>query len=161
VTKIVSKLRLMILIGCICLVNTSFSADFSFIDLDGESRKLSDYQGKWVLVNFWATWCPPCRKEIPDLSDFHLETEDAVVIGVNFEPGLSDEKLDKFVAVYLMSYPVTRVNDEIIEVLGQPKGLPTSVLIDPNGNIVKTIAGLVTTESLNKVISQFELSARQ
>ena len=130
------------------------AVDFAFTDLEGESHKLSQYQGKWVLVNFWATWCPPCRKEIPELSDFHLEHDDAVVIGVNYEPGISDERLKKFMAVYLVSYPVTRSSDEIIKILGEPRGLPTSILIDPQGNIAKTITGMVTVRSLNKTITE-------
>ena len=112
-----------------------------------------------MLVNFWATWCPPCRKEIPDLSDFHLENDDAVVIGVNYEPGLKDERLKKFIALYLVTYPMTRVNDDIINALGEPRGLPTSILIDPQGNVVKKITGMVTDKSLNEIIAQYESNA--
>ena len=136
--------------------STVSALDFSFTDTEGESYTLSQYKGKWVLVNFWATWCPPCRKEIPDLSDFHLESEDAVVIGVNYEPGLKDERLKKFIALYLVSYPITRVNDEIIEALGEPRGLPTSILIDPQGNVAKKITGMVTQRRLNQIIEQFQ-----
>lgn len=131
------------------------AVEFAFTDIEGNQHKLSQYKGKWVLVNFWATWCPPCRKEIPELSDFHLEQDDAIVIGVNYEPGLKEERLKKFIAVYLVSYPVTRVNDEIIAALGEPRGLPTSILINPEGKVVKTITGMVTNRSLNKTITQF------
>jgi len=132
------------------------AVDFAFADLDGNENKLSQYKGKWVLVNFWATWCPPCRKEIPELSDFHLENEDAVVIGVNYEPGIKDERLRKFMAVYLISYPVTRVNDEIIAAVGQPVGLPTSVLINPQGEVIETIAGMVSEQTLNQIIAKYD-----
>ena len=137
-----------------------FAVDFSFIDTEDETHKLSQYKGNWVVVNFWATWCPPCRKEIPDLSDFHLERDDAVVIGVNYEPGLTDERLKKFMALYLINYPVTKVNDEIIAALGEPRGLPTSILIDPQGNIAKKISGMVDVRKLNKVISHYENSLK-
>ena len=137
-----------------CFSNISAAVDFEFTDIEGDSHKLSNYKGKWVLVNFWATWCPPCRKEIPELSDFHLENEDAVVIGVNYEPGIKDEKLKKFIAVYLVSYPVTRVNDQIIEALGEPRGLPTSILINPEGEIAKKMTGIVTDRSLNQAIAE-------
>ncbi len=131
-----------------------FAIDFSFTDMEGEKHQLSQYSGKWVLVNFWATWCPPCRKEIPDLSDFHLENDDAVVIGVNFEPGITDEKLKKFIALYLVSYPITKVSDEIIAALGEPRGLPTSILIDPQGNVVRKLVGMVDERRINKVIAK-------
>ncbi len=135
--------------------NNVFAIDFSFTDMEGEKHQLSQYSGKWVLVNFWATWCPPCRKEIPDLSDFHLENDDAVVIGVNFEPGITDEKLKKFIALYLVSYPITKVSDEIIAALGEPRGLPTSILIDPQGNVVRKLVGMVDERRINKVIAKY------
>ena len=148
--------QLVLMLIALFFSSATLAVDFSFTDLEGKSSKLSDYKGKWVLVNFWATWCPPCRKEIPDLSDFHLESDDAVVIGVSYEPGITDEKLKKFIALYLVSYPITKVNDDIIKVLGEPRGLPTSILIDPQGNITKRLTGMLTQRRLNKIISQFE-----
>ena len=154
---IMKRIRHILLLTALILISPNLLAiDFSYEDLEGESHKLSQDKGKWVLVNFWATWCPPCRKEIPDLSDFHLENEDAVVIGVNYEPGLKDERLKKFIELYLVSYPITRVNDEIIEVLGEPRGLPTSILIDPQGNVAKKITGMVTQRRLNQLIEQYQ-----
>lgn len=153
--------HLMISLLFLFLSSAVLAVDFDFTDIDGKSHKLSQYRGKWVVVNFWATWCPPCRKEIPDLSDFHLEHDDAVVIGVNYEPELKEEKLKKFTELYLMSYPVTRVNEGITKSLGEPRGLPTTVLIDPQGEIVKKIAGMVSDKSLNKLIEQYENKVNQ
>ncbi len=130
----------------------SFAVDFSFTDTKGIAHKLSQYQGKWVVVNFWATWCPPCRKEIPDLSDFHEDKNNAVVIGINYEPNISPDKLKKFIDLYLINYPITIVNDDIIAALGEPRGLPMSILIDPQGNIVKKIAGMVDDRKLKKLM---------
>jgi len=148
--------QLLIFFSLFSLSSMVSAVDFQFTDTEGEAHQLSQYKGKWVVVNFWATWCPPCRKEIPDLSDFHLEHDDAVVIGVNYEPGLKDERLKKFIALYLVSYPITRVNESIIKALGEPRGLPTSILIDPRGDVVKTITGMVSDRSLNKLIAKFE-----
>ena len=147
---------ILLLSSILFLSSTASAVDFSFTDTEGETHKLSQYNGKWVLVNFWATWCPPCRKEIPDLSDFHMEHDDAVVIGVNYEPGLKDERLKKFIALYLVTYPITRVNDEIINALGEPRGLPTSILIDPQGNIAKKITGMVDDRRLNTIIEKHQ-----
>lgn len=154
--------RLIILLGSLLFLSATASAvDFSFTDTEGDAHKLSQYKGKWVLVNFWATWCPPCRKEMPDLSDFHMENDDAVVIGVNYEPGLKDERLKKFIALYLVTFPVTRVNDEIIDALGEPRGLPTSILIDPQGNIAKKITGMVDERRLNTIIEKYQNKVAQ
>lgn len=151
----------LLLISLLFLSSTALAVDFSFTDTEGQSHQLSQYKGKWVVVNFWATWCPPCRKEIPDLSDFHLENDDAIVIGVNYEPGLTDERLKKFIALYLVSYPVTRFNDEIIKALGEPRGLPTTILIDQQGNVVKKVSGMVTDRRLNEMIAQYENKSTQ
>jgi len=153
--------RYILLSSILFLSSTASAVDFSFTDTDGETHKLSQYNGKWVLVNFWATWCPPCRKEMPDLSDFHMEHDDAVVIGVNYEPGLKDERLKKFIALYLITFPVTRVNDEIIDALGEPRGLPTSILIDPQGNIAKKLTGMVDERRINKVIEKYQSKIAQ
>lgn len=132
-----------------------FAIDFSYEDLEGKSHQLSQDKGKWIVVNFWSTWCPPCRKEIPDLSDFHLENDDAIVIGVNYEQGISDEKLKKFVELYLVSYPITRMNDEIAAAIGEPRGLPTSILINPEGEVVKKFTGMISDRTINKFITQY------
>ncbi|MCU7837236.1 MAG: TlpA family protein disulfide reductase [gamma proteobacterium symbiont of Taylorina sp.] len=132
-----------------------FAIDFNYKDLDGQSHQLSQDKGKWVLVNFWATWCPPCRKEIPDLSDFHLENDNAIVIGVNYEPGITIERLKKFSELYLVSYPMTQMNDEIIDALGEPRGLPTSILVNPEGDVVKKFTGMISDRTLKKYIAQY------
>ncbi len=159
---LIKKVRLgVLLILLSCLPMMAQAIDFSFTDTEGNSHQLADYKGKWVVVNFWATWCPPCRKEIPDLSDFHLENDDAVVIGVNYEPGISDARLKKFIELYLIAYPITRANDDIIQALGDPRGLPTSILINPESNIARRITGMVDGRRLNKIIAQQQAKMQQ
>ena len=150
--------KLFFLIGFSLLIHTVpvLGVDFDFTDITGNKQKLSEYKGKWVIVNFWATWCPPCRHELPELSDYHLDHEDAVVIGVNYEPGIKDEKLKKFIDLYLISYPITKVNDDIIDKLGEPRGLPTSIIISPEGKIAKRVTGMVDARSLDKMISSYQ-----
>jgi len=154
--KQLHSLLFLFLSPCILLLSgNSFAVDFSFTDTEGNVHQLSQYKGKWVVANFWATWCPPCRKEIPDLSDFHIENNNAVVIGINYEPGVSDDKLKKFMDLYLVDYPITKVNDEIIAALGELRGLPTSILIDPQGNVVKTITGMVDDRKLKELMKKY------
>ncbi|MFP5465172.1 MAG: TlpA disulfide reductase family protein [Gammaproteobacteria bacterium] len=120
--------------------------DFSLPDMDGTQRSLSEFRGKWVVVNYWATWCPPCLEEIPDLVAFHERHHgtDAVVLGVNFED-IPPEQLRAFVEEYFISYPVLRNGDV------QPPherlavgGLPTTYIISPEGIPVARQIGTIT-----------------
>ncbi len=72
-----------------------FAVNLPYTDLEGQSANLSDYRGRWVVANYWATWCPPCREEIPDLVLFHDQHKDrdAVVIGFNMEENLPRQQL--------------------------------------------------------------------
>jgi thiol-disulfide isomerase/thioredoxin len=128
--------------------------DFSLPDLDGREHRLSDYRGKWVLVNYWATWCPPCLEEIPELEIFHSrhQDEDAVVLGVNMEE-IGVEELRKFVDDQFVSYPILRMAPSGRTELGRILGLPTSFLVSPEGEVVAVQVGPVTAEALEAFIT--------
>lgn len=133
------------------------TADFTLPTLEGRMLSLSDYRGKWVVVNYWATWCPPCIEEIPDLIDFYeaRKGRDAVVIGVNMEE-ISLTKLREFVDEYMISYPVVHMMPAYKTELGKVPGLPTSYIIAPNGNVVAGQSGPLTADDLNQFIDNFE-----
>jgi len=127
--------------------------DFSLKDVEGKTHHLSDYRGKWVLVNYWATWCPPCLEEIPELVHFHEDhkDKDAIVIGVNFEK-ISVEELAKFIDENFVIYPVLLSEPSPTSPLGPVTGLPTSFLISPEGELVATKMGPVTIKSIEDLI---------
>ena len=130
-------------------------ADFTLPDIEGKQQKLSDFRGKWVVVNYWATWCPPCLTEIPELVDFHEDhkDKDAVVLGVNFEDiGMSG--LKRFVEEYFISYPVLHTKPAPSSSLGIIPGLPTTFLISPDGEVVARQVGPVTAKSITDYINQ-------
>ncbi|SIN89407.1 Peroxiredoxin [Sulfurivirga caldicuralii] len=134
--------------------------DVTFTDLDGKPVKLSDYRGKFVVVNFWATWCPPCLVEIPDLVMFHAEHEDrdAVVIGVNYDDDLSIEKIRIFAEDQMINYPVVRLPREYRDgwtPFGPLVGLPTTFMVDPQGNVVARYTGALDQKTLEGFISQY------
>lgn len=126
--------------------------DFTLQQLHGKTVSLSDFRQKWVVLNYWATWCAPCRKEIPDLSSLHKSRDDVVVLGLAFED-TDMETFDEFLAEYHPSYPILLVDVYAPpEPFGAPKALPTTIILDFEGYPVKTFMGPVTTESIESFI---------
>ncbi|VAW76765.1 Thiol:disulfide oxidoreductase related to ResA [hydrothermal vent metagenome] len=130
--------------------------EYSLPDLDGKIHSLSDYEGKWVIVNYWATWCPPCLEEIPDLIEFHEKHRklggDVVVLGVNLED-ISKEQLADFVEGQMMTYPVLLSESLPATPLGPIPGLPTTYIIAPDGSPVARQVGPVTGKQLDDYIN--------
>lgn len=146
----------LVTLGLLILVPAQASemVDFSLPGMDGKEIKLSSYRGKWVLVNFWATWCPPCLEEIPELIIFHETHQDdsAVVIGVNYEK-VSTAKVKRFIETYSISYPVVIADPAKETVFGWVSGLPTSFLVNPSGEVIAKQVGPVTSEVIEQFIS--------
>ena len=134
------------------------TVEFELPDLDGKLRRLSEFRGKWVLVNYWATWCPPCLEELPELELFHSKAEGrAVVLGVNME-SISSDDLRTFVDQQFLSYPilVASENPRREQILGPVDGLPTSYLVTPAGEVVARQVGPITAEAINAFIERYE-----
>jgi thiol-disulfide isomerase/thioredoxin len=113
---------------------------------------LAAQRDKWVLVNFWATWCAPCLKEMPELDEFDREHEQALVIGLAFEE-TSEEDLRAFLKVRSVDYPVALIDVyEPPAGWDVPRGLPLSILIAPDGSVAKKFLGPVTAKELKQAI---------
>lgn len=128
--------------------------EFALSDLDGKTHKLSDYKGKWVIVNYWATWCPPCIEEMPELVFFHENHKDknAVVLGVNMEDA-DDQVVRDFLDDHLISYPVVLSEPVRNGPLGRVPALPTTFLVSPEGEVVRRKVGRVTLAELEAWIA--------
>ncbi len=128
--------------------------EYSLPDMSGKMHSLADYKGKWVIVNYWATWCPPCQEEIPDLVSFHdsHKDTDAVVLGINLED-VGQEQLESFVDSFMISYPILRSEPMATTPLGPVPGLPTTYIVAPDGSPVARQVGPVTSKQLEDYIA--------
>jgi len=146
---------LILLVICLPAMALADTLDFSLPDLNGKIHRLSDYRGKWVIVNYWATWCPACRDEIPELEEFYsAHRARAVVLGVDYEDS-DPTSLRSFVDEEMITYPILRADLDRAPVFGRLYGLPTSFIISPQGELVKTKMGAVTKDYLEAVIGKF------
>jgi thiol-disulfide isomerase/thioredoxin len=123
------------------------SQDWALKDLGGKTLKLADFRGKWVLVNFWATWCPPCLAEIPDLVKLTRDRpdNDVIVIGIALGYHNSKDVID-FVQKQAIPYPVVLGNEDIAGEFGGLVGLPTSLLFAPSGKFMGSHDGPLNSE---------------
>ena len=148
------RLLIFIMALFVTLPVVAEKVDFTLLDLDGKSVSLSDFRGKWVIVNYWATWCPPCLEEIPDLVERYEENRDTIVVlGIDFEE-VNKDYLKEFVDSHMMSYPVMNAAPEPVTELGPVLGLPTSYIISPQGERVARQEGPVTREAIEKYIAR-------
>jgi thiol-disulfide isomerase/thioredoxin len=120
--------------------------------LDGKPFDLAAQRGHWVIVNFWATWCVPCIREMPDISAFVASHADVRAIGLAYED--SDKAdIQAFLAKHPVRYPVAQVTlDDPPKDFDEPRGLPTTYLIAPDGHVAKRFVGPVTSQSLGAAI---------
>lgn len=120
--------------------------DFTLKDLEGNEVKLSDYRGKVVILDFWATWCPPCRKGIPDFVEMQEQYGDDgfVIIGINLDQGEAKEvvpMVSDFAKNYKINYPIVIHDQEIISAYGGIRSIPTTFVLDKEGKVRQGVQG--------------------
>lgn len=131
--------------------------DFSMDDLDGELHQLTAYRGRWVVVNYWATWCPPCVEEIPELVAFQAANPQHQVLGINFED-IDPEAVRAFATEHGINYPVLPTGPQP-PAFTRLRGLPTTQIVNPAGKLVADHVGTVTRQMLEDFIREEEAAA--
>jgi thiol-disulfide isomerase/thioredoxin len=122
---------------------------FEVTDTQGRVHKLADYRGRWVVVNFWATWCVPCIREIPEIAAFAKERRDVVVLGVAVDAE-DAAKVKAFATRVGHDYPLVLSNEKVEKQLGDPRALPVTRIYDTNGKLIYDRVGRVDKAFLEK-----------
>ncbi|MCA9151885.1 MAG: TlpA family protein disulfide reductase, partial [Planctomycetales bacterium] len=140
------------------IANTqAFPFDFTLPDLDGNDVKLADLKGKFVIVDVWGTWCPPCKKEIPHFIQLLNENKDELVmVGINYEGVGTEEavaKIRTFVDENGINYPCVIGDEETQQLIPDFQGYPTTLFIDPTGAVRLKIVGYHPYEKLATYLS--------
>ena len=140
---------LSILLACLSLVGCS--SEPSFRVADGSSIRFSDLHGEWVVLNYWAEWCAPCREEIPELNELRQQGSqrgvEIRVLGVNYD-GLEGAELNAVMQRMEIQFPVLVDDPRENFRIGRAEVLPMTVVIEPNGTVQAVLAGPQTAESL-------------
>lgn len=127
--------------------------DFSFQDINGKNHHFSDYRGKWVVANYWAIFCPPCRVEIPDLIRFVNDNPDKLVV-LGMDAGMdSTENLQKFIDEQGINYPIIPTQNSTMNAFGEVVGIPTTFIVSPEGELIDKHVGLLTYDNLEFYIN--------
>jgi thiol-disulfide isomerase/thioredoxin len=145
---------LFILVPIPTLAQTSVSApSLALKDLQGRSVRLADFKGKVVLVNFWATWCPPCRAEIPDLVKWQRQygRQGLQVIGVTYPP-TNRRAVRTFARQLKINYPVWLGSKATKGLFDLGETLPFSVVVDRQGKVRATIEGIMLPEEFDEKV---------
>jgi thiol-disulfide isomerase/thioredoxin len=135
------------------LVKAEPSANFAMKDLAGQTHHLADYRGKWVILNYWATWCPSCLDEIPDLVELSQKKKaNLVLLGLAVDYK-SEKEVRDFVDDMLISYPIILGTSKVFAQFGSPPVLPTTLIFNPKGKLVQTKQGKITKEYIESLMA--------
>jgi thiol-disulfide isomerase/thioredoxin len=158
--KIASGLCIVALLACatssaageVCDAKPSpAKLNFTFKDVNDAKVKLADFKGKLIVLNFWATWCGPCKTEIPSFVELQSQYADKGVQFIGLSVDDTSAKLKPYVEAHKMNYPVLqgRGHDDVLDAFGPVKALPVTVLINRDGSICKRHAGPVEKDILD------------
>jgi thiol-disulfide isomerase/thioredoxin len=138
--------------------NFAFSGEskpeFSVKDIDGKTHTAKTTNGKFLIINFWATWCPPCVKEIPELVDFYEKYSDNVeILGFDYE-NKTTNKIKTFINGFMVNYPIIMLENQRSEFEKfSIQYLPTSFIYNPEGKLIEIYSGELSADNLTEILN--------
>ena len=145
------KTKNFFLINLIFILSACSEPDYRLVD--GNKGRLDDFLGKWLVVNYWADWCPPCIKEMPELTNFYNSNKDSVlVLAYNFDR-LEGEELSNQIKRFGVDIPSITNDPGLLFGWESPPSLPATYIITPEGKLLHTLIGPQTQEGLEEYIN--------
>jgi len=142
------------LMGSGSVLDGGDAPDFTLQDLEGESVQLSSLQGQPVVLNFWATWCGPCKAEIPELIDWRSHNPDVPLLGISTDRGMPTKRLQRFVDRARMNYPVLHDSSGSVADTWGVHTLPTTVVVTADGHVGPHHVGMIDERGLDRLVEQ-------
>lgn len=130
--------------------------DFELVDLNGDSHRLSDYEGQGVFLNFWGTFCKPCEKEMPYMENQYQQFKDKGVQVLAVNVGESEFAVNKFAERHNLSFPIVIDTDADVQVAYGINPLPITFLIDKDGTVLKSFTGSLTEETVEQFMKEIQ-----
>lgn len=135
------------------MLSQSCSQKDDFFLLDGSGHDLVEYRGQWLIINFWAEWCAPCREEVPELNQLFriAPTLNLTIIGISYD-ALENKEIDRIVNQWGIEYPVVASAPMPVLPFRLPKSLPGNYILNPDGELVMRLSGKQSVQSLTKLL---------
>ena len=145
--------RSILIFAFILLISSCQKSEFDFYDLEGKGYRYSDLEGRFQIVNYWAIWCAPCKHEIPELQALHDDYDNVAVFGVNFDQPELDVMSEQ-AKLMNIGFPTYRRDPSSDFGMKTPEVLPTTLVFSPNREMLATLVGPQTKESLLSIIEE-------
>ena len=145
--------RSILIFAFVLLISSCQKSEFDFYDLEGKGYRYSDLEGRFQIVNYWAIWCAPCKHEIPELQALHDDYENVSVFGVNFDQPELDVMSEQ-AKLMNIGFPTYRIDPSSDFGIKTPEVLPTTLVFSPNREMLATLVGPQTKESLLSIIEE-------